>query len=132
MSRPYGVADLMTKIRNGQQARLGEITHPTSRLSQNMAGVLLRMGVIDEYTVRARTLHISLKYTQNQPAIRQVVCLSRPGRRLYASADQLWELSRGHYAHHRGFLVLSTSKGILPDREARMLQLGGEVLCKVL
>jgi small subunit ribosomal protein S8 len=126
MTQNYPLADLLTKIRNGQKARLGEVNHMHTKLGQNLLKVFLQEGVISHYYASPRDLHIQLKYPYNQPAISNLLTLSRPGRRLYTSAKGLWEMEKG-----LGFLVLSTPKGIVSDKEARRLGVGGELLCKV-
>mgnify|MGYP000273383057 CR=1 FL=1 len=126
MSQNYPLADLLTKIRNGQKARLGEVKHIKTKLGQSLLKILLQEGVISHYYTSPRELHVQLKYPHNEPAISNILTLSRPGRRLYTSAKGLWEMEKG-----LGFLVLSTPKGILSDREARRLGVGGELLCKI-
>ena len=127
MTTNYHLADLLTKLRNGHQARLREVTHPRTKLCQGLLEVLLREGVVANYSQTPGDLRVELKYSANQAPCRAMVCVSRPGRRVYASLETLWGVEQG-----LGFLVLSTPKGFLSDREARQLQVGGEVLCKVL
>lgn len=98
-----------------------------TKLGRGLLKVFLQEGAISHYSISPRNLHIQLKYPQNEPAFSTLKTLSRPGRRLYTSAKGLWEIEGG-----LGFLVLSTPKGILSDKEARHFGVGGELLCKVL
>jgi len=127
MSYNFPLGDLITKIRNGQTAELGEIKHMNTKLSRKFLDVLLREGVISNYYCSGRTLHVELKYIHNAPIIDTITILSRPGRRQYLSLQDLWDLEGG-----LGFIILSTPKGILSDTEARIQHVGGEALCRII
>jgi len=126
MSTNYLLADMLTKVRNGQKARLQSIKHVRTTLCKNVLNVLLVEGVIANYSFLEHEFIIELKYLRNEPAITKISCVSRPGRRVYISVKNLWDVHKG-----LGFYVLSTSKGVMSDKEARRLNVGGEVLCKV-
>jgi len=127
MSTNYLLADMLTKLRNGQKARVNKVKHVKTKLCENVLEALIREGVISSYESGLRDTLIELKYVDNEPAIRKISCVSRPGRRVYTSVKSLWDIHKG-----LGFLILSTPKGILSDREARELNVGGEILCKVI
>ena len=127
MSTNYLLADMLTKVRNGQKARLQNIKHVRTALCENVLDVLIEEGVVSNYSLFNRELTIELKYSRNEPAITKISCVSRPGRRVYISVKSLWDIHKG-----LGFLVLSTPKGVVSDKEARRLNVGGEILCKVI
>jgi small subunit ribosomal protein S8 len=134
MSHPFSLAQMLTKVRNGHQARLREVRHPHTKLCEQVVALLFQEGVLGYYSVegcqkqsRGASLVIGLKYLQNEAVVTTLSTVSRPGRRVYTSLRSLWGVERG-----LGFFVLSTPKGILSDREARKQGVGGEVLCKVL
>jgi small subunit ribosomal protein S8 len=127
MSTNYLLADMITKVRNGQKARLQSIKHVRTTLCENVLDVLIKEGAISNYSFFDRELTVELKYLGNEPTITKISCVSRPGRRVYISVKSLWDIHRG-----LGFLVLSTSKGVVSDKEARRLNVGGEILCKVI
>lgn len=126
MSTNYLLADMITKIRNGQKARLREIQHKQSRLCQHVLEVLIQEGVLSKYKQISNCLYIELGYQKNEPLITQISCVSRPSRRIYIGVKHLWDIEKD-----LGFSILSTSQGILSDKEARRLNVGGELLCKV-
>ena len=129
MSDPLG--DMLTRIRNGQSAQLATIQSPASRLRKNVLDVLQREGYIRGYTQNELRpgidqLQIELKYFEGAPVIKEIVRISKPGRRVYAKIKEL--------KPHRGGLgiqILSTPRGVLSDHEARVANVGGEVLCRV-
>ena len=128
MSDPVG--DMLTRIRNGQSARLDSITAPASRLRANVLDVLQREGYIRGYKEEALGAHpglrIELKYFEGQPAIQHVARVSKPGRRVYSGAQELPRVRNG-----LGITIVSTPKGVLSDAEARDQNAGGEVLAEV-
>jgi len=128
-SDPLG--DMLTRIRNGQQARKSDITVPASKLRENVLEVLKREGFIRGYSrVNLRKgideLKVELKYHEGAPVIREISRVSRPGRRVYSSVQNLPKFYNG-----LGISVLSTPRGVMSDHEARQANVGGEVLCKV-
>lgn len=129
MSDP--IADMLTRIRNGQQARLSHIVAPASKKLQNVLKVLKDEGYIRDYEVggedaKKPVLMVHLKYHEGEPVIRMIKRVSTPGRRTYASVDTLPRVHNG-----LGISVISTSKGMLSDYEARAQKVGGEVICSV-
>lgn len=128
-SDPLG--DMLTRIRNGQKARKSSITSPASRLRANVLEVLKQEGYIRGYSKETisqgiEQLIIELKYYEDQPVIRSVDRVSKPGRRVYAKIKDLKPVNNG-----LGTTVLSTPKGILSDGKARELNVGGEILCNI-
>jgi len=129
LSDPLG--DMLTRIRNGQQARKAVIAAPASKLRENVLDVLQREGFIrgyERYNVRQGVdeLRVELKYHEGTPAIRMIARVSRPGRRVYSKIKDLPKVYNG-----LGISILSTPQGVMSDAEARAANVGGEVLCKV-
>jgi len=125
------IADLLTRIRNGIGARKKLISMPTSSVKAAMCEVLKREGYIEGFEVVADgiagSLRIQLKYdSDGLSAIREIQRGSKPGRRQYYDIRNLPRVLNGH-----GIAVLSTSKGVMSDREARKQRVGGEYLCTV-
>jgi small subunit ribosomal protein S8 len=127
LSDPLG--DMLTRIRNGQQARLPRIKSPASRLRVNVLEVLRREGYIRGYSREDhghQELAIELKYHNGEPVIRQLKRVSKPGRRVYSGVEDLPRVSNG-----LGIAILSTPRGVMSDAEAREAHVGGEILCTV-
>jgi small subunit ribosomal protein S8 len=129
MSDPLG--DMLTRIRNGQNARKTVVSSPASRFRTNVLEVLKREGYIRNFSsVEADTgfkeLKIELKYHEGQPVISEIKRVSRPGRRVYSGIGDLPRVYNG-----LGIAILSTPRGVLSDNEARTANVGGEVLCHV-
>ena len=129
MSDPLG--DLLTRIRNGQSARMKSVTSPFSGLRNNVLNVLQKEGYIrgfsdTELDAGKRELTIELKYAEGSPAIREIARVSRPGRRVYSKIKDLRTIYGG-----LGISILSTPQGVMSDSEARAKNVGGEVLCRV-
>ncbi len=125
------VADMLTRIRNANQALHEKVTMPTSKLKEEIARILAAEGYIDGYEVvgtgARRTLSVTLRYAANRKrVIEGLRRVSSPGRRVYVGAGELPRVLGG-----LGVAVVSTSQGLLPDREARQRKLGGEILCEV-
>ncbi len=125
------IADMLTRIRNGVQARKASVEVPGSRLKTQIADLLKKEGFIRDYEVKQdgvrSTLVIHLKYTPSgEPVIQHIERVSKPGRRIYAPVEELRPVKRG-----LGTAIVSTSQGLLPDRECRKRRIGGEVLCIV-
>jgi small subunit ribosomal protein S8 len=122
---------MLTRIRNGQQARKAVVSSPASKLRANVLEVLQREGYIRGYSrsnVRPGVdeLRIELKYHEGQPVIRDISRVSTPGRRVYSKIKDLTKVSSG-----LGISILSTPRGVMSDAEARAANVGGEVLCQV-
>ncbi len=129
MTDPLG--DLLTRIRNAQQARKATVQSPASKIRANVLEVLQREGYIRGYSreeVRpgVAELTIELKYVDGEPVIREITRISKPGRRVYSRITDLPRVYNG-----LGISILSTPKGVMSDNEARAANLGGEVLCRV-
>ena len=128
MTDPLG--DMLTRIRNGQQARKDSILTPASKLRANVLDVLQREGYIRGYTEEElagqKGLRIELKYFEGQPAILHLARVSKPGRRVYSGSKELPRIRNG-----LGMTIVSTPRGVLSDAEARDQNVGGEVLAEV-
>jgi small subunit ribosomal protein S8 len=124
------IADMLTRIRNAQQSEKQSVTMPASKLKSAIATVLKDEGYIDDFTVRENAgkpqLEISLKYYAGRPVIEKIERVSRPGLRIYKPSRQIPRVMNG-----LGVAIVSTSKGVMTDRKARGLGIGGEVLCVV-
>lgn len=130
MSMTDPIADMLTRIRNAQQANKAEVSMPSSKVKVNIAKVLEEEGYIAAFNVTEAdsksTLTITLKYFEGKPVISEINRVSRPGLRVYKSATDLPRVIGG-----MGVAIVSTSKGVMADRKARALGQGGEVLCAV-
>jgi len=129
MTDPMG--DMLTRIRNGLQARKDEIIAPASKQRERVLSVLEREGFIVGYERREldrnkAQLTIQLKYQEGDPVIRSIERVSTPGRRVYSGVAELPKVANG-----LGISVVSTPKGVLSDAEARAENVGGEVICTV-
>lgn len=130
MSMTDPIADMLTRIRNAQQANKVDVKMPSSKVKISIAEVLKDEGYINAYNVSDETgkseLTITLKYFEGKPVIETINRVSRPGLRVYRSASQLPKVIGG-----LGVAIVSTSKGVMADRKARALGQGGEVICSV-
>ena len=128
MTDPLG--DMLTRIRNGQQAKKDSVLTPASTLRVRVLDVLQREGYIRGYTEEELAGHaglrVELKYFEGQPAIKHVARVSKPGRRVYSGSSELPRVRNG-----LGIVIVSTPKGVLSDAEARDQNVGGEVLAHV-
>lgn len=125
------LADMLSRIRNGQMANHKVVECPFSKLKANVCEVLKDEGFIREYKTEERennkkVLVIELKYAEGRGVIRQLDRVSKPGRRVYTSMKAMPRFFNG-----LGILVVSTPKGVMPDYKARAANVGGEVLCQV-
>ena len=124
------ISDMLTRIRNGLQAEKVSVRVPASKVKRAIAKVLKDVGYIEgvsESTEGSRAwLEVKLKYHAGQPVIERIQRVSKPGLRVYKGNDKLPRVEGGF-----GVAIVSTSKGIMSDREARKAHLGGEVLCIV-
>jgi small subunit ribosomal protein S8 len=128
-SDPLG--DLLTRIRNGQQARKESVMTPASNLRARVLEVLQREGYIRGYSELEngpgkKELRVELKYHEGDPVIRFIERVSKPGRRVYSGVKELPRVKNG-----LGITIVSTPRGVLSDAEAREQNVGGEVLCTV-
>lgn len=129
MSMQDPIADMLTRIRNGQAANKVAINMPYSKLKVAIANVLAAEGYIESVKVLEGAkpeLEITLKYFQGKPVVESIQRVSRPGLRIYKRKDELPKVMGG-----LGVAVISTSKGVMTDRAARQAGLGGEIICYV-
>ncbi len=125
------MADMLTRIRNAQQANIAAVTMPSSKLKVAVANVLKEEGYIDEVSVTQgeggkADLNIVLRYYKGKPVIEKIKRLSRPGLRQYKATDDIPQVQGG-----LGVIILSTNKGVMTDRAARAAGVGGELICSV-
>lgn len=131
MSMNDVVSDLVSRLKNGQQAALRQVRCPASRLVESVLKVLEEEGYIvgsrkEEVRPGVSELIVDLKYYEGQPVIRNMRRISKPGRRVYMPIGKLPRYNNG-----LGVVIISTSHGVVSDFEARKLNVGGEVLCTV-
>lgn len=130
MSMNDPVSDMLTRIRNAQQAEKESVSMPSSKLKVAIAKVLKDEGYIDDFAVRGEAskpeLQVSLKYYAGSPVIEKIERVSRPGLRIYKPSRDIPRVMNG-----LGVAIVSTSKGVMTDRKARGMGIGGEVLCIV-
>ncbi len=130
MSMSDPIADFLTRIRNGQLSGKPEVAMPASRIKLALAKVLKDEGYIEDFAVdgeaKKPTVKVRLKYYQGRPVIERIERVSRPGLRVYRAKDELPKILGG-----MGVAIISTSQGVMTDRQARAAGHGGEVLCIV-
>jgi small subunit ribosomal protein S8 len=131
MSMTDTIADMLTRIRNGQKSKLISVPIPHSRMRCSILDVLKEEGYIKDYKVAHEgnkgQIEVDLGYSNvGGPVIREIHRVSKPGKRVYSSINKL----KGYY-NNMGIYILSTSKGVLSDRAAHRLGVGGEIICKV-
>ena len=130
MSMTDPIADMLTRIRNGQKARKADVSMPASKEKEAVASVLKDEGYITGFETSGegarKTLTVELKYFEGAPVIENVRRVSKPGLRVYRGKEALPKVLGG-----LGVAVVSTSAGVMSDREAREKGIGGEVLCVV-
>ena len=125
------IGDMLTRIRNGQMRSSTTVRLPASKFRVKILDVLRDEGYILNYKLSAdkkkkKKISIDLKYNQGIPVIKEITRISKPGRRVYTKADSIPRIQNG-----LGIAIMSTSKGIMTDNDARKENLGGEILCKV-
>jgi small subunit ribosomal protein S8 len=131
MSFTDPIGDMLTRIRNGSNARHEKVLVPASRLKMRIAEVLKEEGYIKDFVLHQEgpqgAITILLKYTgEREPAISEIKRVSKPGLRRYVPTDAIPRILNG-----MGIAILSTSKGVMVDREARKQKVGGELICTV-
>ncbi len=130
MSMSDPIADMLTRIRNGQHVEKVSVSMPSSKLKVAIAAVLKDEGYIENFEVKGEKakaeLEISLKYYAGRPVIERIERVSRPGLRIYKGRDDIPQVMNG-----LGIAIVSTSRGVMTDRKARSEGVGGEVLCYV-
>ena len=125
------IADMLTRIRNGHKIKAESVLMPSSKIKINIARVLVEEGYINGYQEEdlennKKNLLINLKYFEGRPVIEKIERVSRPGLRIYKPTNELPKVMGG-----LGILILSTSKGVMSDRQAKKQGQGGEILCVV-
>jgi small subunit ribosomal protein S8 len=125
------IADFLTRIRNGQMARQKQVVSPSSKAKEAIARVLKDEGYIADFNVvtvenNKKVMTVTLKYFQGKPVIERLQRVSRPALRIYKSKDELPKVLGG-----LGVAIVSTSQGVVSDRQARASGQGGEILCIV-
>ena len=124
------IADMLTRIRNAKQMRDKEVEVPASKIKVEIARILKEQGFISNYKVSKDSIQnvitLELKYVQKEPVITGLKRISKPGLRVYASAQDIPRVLNG-----LGIAIISTSKGLMTDKEARTQNLGGEVLAYI-
>ena len=130
MSMTDPIADMLTRIRNAQESEKQSVAMPASKLKASIAKVLKDEGYIEDFALRDTSgkpqLEINLKYYAGRPVIEKIERVSRPGLRIYKASREIPQVMNG-----LGIAIVSTSKGVMTDRKARGLGVGGEVLCVV-
>ncbi len=123
------IADMLTRIRNAAAAQKTELVLPYSKFKANLAQVLLKEGFVssvNELTGAPKMLQINLKYSGGESVIAGIKRVSKPGQRIYLPADKIPRTNSGY-----GLTVVSTSRGLMTDKEARKAKVGGEIVCQV-
>jgi len=124
------ISDLLNRIRNAQAVLKEQLSVPFSNLNNEIAKILEKKGFIKKVEKKGRTykkvIEITLKYDEKKPAISGLKRVSRPGQRIYKGFKEIKPVKSGY-----GILIISTSKGLMTDKEARKQKLGGEVMCEI-
>jgi len=122
------IADMLTRIRNAVMVNKSEVCIPYSRLKERIAETLAKENYIDKYEVveEGKVLKVFLKYNEKKAAISHIKRISKPGNRVYVSKNNIPEILNGY-----GLAVISTSSGIMTNREAREKKIGGELICEI-
>ena len=125
------IGDMFSRIRNGQMRSLNSIDIPSSNFRKNILKILKEEGYIKDYYIEKSennkiSLKINLKYYEGDPVIKEIKRISKPGRRVYSSANSIPRVMNG-----LGLAILSTPKGVMTDTDAKKNNIGGEIICKV-
>ena len=130
MSFADPIGDMLSRIRNAQMRQLSKVQMPNSKFRAKILDVLKQEGYISDYKVLSEkdkgNLSIDLKYNNGMPVIREIKRVSKPGRRVYARATSIPKIQNG-----LGLAIVSTSKGVMTDNDARNQNIGGEIICRV-
>ena len=131
MSLTDPIADMITRIRNAQLRTLNTVNIPNSKFRSRILDVLKEEGYISNYKTSSdknnnKFLLVDLKYNNGVPVIKEISRVSKPGRRIYTKADSIPKIQNG-----LGIAIVSTSKGIMSDNNARLKKIGGEIICRV-
>ena len=125
------IGDMITRIRNAQMRFLNNVKIPNSKFRAKILDVLKKEGYISNYKLlsdsnKKSSLSVDLKYNNGIPVIKEIKRVSKPGRRIYARATSIPKIKNG-----LGLAIVSTSKGIMTDNDARSKNVGGEIICRV-
>jgi len=125
------IGDMIARIRNAQMRSLHTVEIPNSKFRAKILDVLKKEGYISDYKISSETdnkniLSVALKYDNGSPVIKEIKRISKPGRRIYAKANSIPKIQNG-----LGLAIVSTSKGIMTDNDARNQNIGGEIICRV-
>ena len=131
MSFTDPIGDMIVRIKNAQMRSHKSVQLPSSNFKAKIAEVLKTEGYIIDYSIdngekNKNSLKINLKYNSGNPVINTIERISKPGRRIFSSAESLPKVSNG-----LGIAIISTPKGVMTDQDARKNQVGGEIICKV-
>jgi len=125
------ISDMITRIRNAQMRFLNNVKIPSSKFRVKILDVLKQEGYISDYKILSdqknkNNISVDLKYDNGLPVIKEIKRVSKPGRRIYARASSIPKIKNG-----LGLAIVSTSKGIMTDNDARNQNVGGEIICRV-
>jgi len=125
------IGDMITRIRNAQMRASNKVIIPSSKFRKQILDILKQEGYISDYkllsdTNKKSSLSVDLKYNDGMPVIKEIIRVSKPGRRIYARANSIPKIQNG-----LGLAIVSTSKGIMSDNDARVKNVGGEIICRV-
>ena len=131
MTLVYPIGDMFTRIRNGQMRSISTIDVPASKFRLKILEILKSEGYINNFFIdnnenNKKILKVDLKYYEGTPVIKEIKRVSKPGRRVYSSANSIPKIQNG-----LGMAIISTSRGIMSDSEARKNNIGGEIICRV-
>ena len=130
MSLSDPIGDMIARIKNAQMRNQKKVDLPSSKFKTKIADVLKGEGFIIDYNVENKSgkpnLTINLKYNSGNPVINTIERVSKPGRRIFSSAESLPKINNG-----LGIAIISTPKGVMTDIDARKQKVGGEIICKV-
>ena len=130
MSLSDPIGDMLARLKNSQKRNHKKIELPSSKFKAKIAEILKSEGYIIDYEVKSEqnksNLSISLKYSSGNPVISSIERVSKPGRRIFSSAESLPKVNNG-----LGIAIISTPKGVMTDIDARKQKVGGEIICKV-
>ena len=130
MSLSDPIGDMIARIKNAQMRNHKKVALPSSNFKVKIANILKSEGFIRDYNIDSETnkpvLSVDLKYHSGNPVISTFERVSKPGRRIFSSADGLPKINNG-----LGIAIVSTSKGVMTDMDERKLKIGGEIICKV-
>lgn len=130
MNRTYLIADVLTMIRNANRAGKEKVDVPASKIIDSILGIFKKEGYIEDFKpledTDSKNIRVYLKFDDNVPVISGLRCVSKPSLRVYSGKEKLPKVLGG-----QGIAIISTSKGIVTDKEARDLNVGGEIICYV-